>query len=225
MIEIFLYDNRDGLEREPYELLYGWMSEVEKEKINRFKLVKDKQNTLIGRTMIKKIISKKMNVKCSDIDFTANKFGKLYLNNDLPLEFNISHSKDLIACSVGTRQNGIDVEKIKNIDGKSISKHFFQEQEHQRLMEMSDQEREICFFNLWTLKESYIKCIGKGLNISLKSFGFDVISADNIRPRDIPRNYKFKNFEINSYVLSVCGDNEEIRDKISWMSIKNLIER
>ncbi|MCQ1059980.1 4'-phosphopantetheinyl transferase superfamily protein [Photobacterium sp. ZSDE20] len=51
--------------------------------------------------------------------------------------------------------------------------NYFQPQEIKSLMQLglSDQRRR--FFDLWVLKESYIKATGLGLAQSLKSFGFD----------------------------------------------------
>ena len=52
-------------------------------------------------------------------------------------------------------------------------KHYFSGKELADLLELSKEEQRERFFDLWALKESYIKATGKGLATSLRSFSFE----------------------------------------------------
>ena len=56
---------------------------------------------------------------------------------------------------------GIDVEKIKDINIK-IADRFFSKEESGRFIQKEESERLKYFFDLWTLKESYIKAETEG---------------------------------------------------------------
>lgn len=95
------------------------------------------------------------------------------------LNFNISHSKEHLLIAVCQKEGkqvqlGVDIEHARsstNID--SIMKHYFSDTELTDLLELSKEEQRERFFDLWALKESYIKATGKGLATSLRSFSFD----------------------------------------------------
>ncbi|MBU3198520.1 4'-phosphopantetheinyl transferase superfamily protein [Clostridium estertheticum] len=56
-----------------------------------------------------------------------------------------------------------------------------------------------CFYDLWTLKESYIKAIGRGLSIPFSSF--------NIKKNDYSisvRNTIIKTFALSNISLIIC---------------------
>ncbi|MEZ8824432.1 4'-phosphopantetheinyl transferase superfamily protein [Vibrio amylolyticus] len=93
--------------------------------------------------------------------------------------FNISHSQDrlIIAVCKNSDQNvllGVDIEHSReNTDIHAIMKHYFTQEEIAALETLSHVEQRERFFDLWALKESYIKATGQGLATSLKSFYFD----------------------------------------------------
>ena len=58
-------------------------------------------------------------------------------------------------------------------------KHYFSDAELTDLLELNKEEQRERFFDLWALKESYIKATGKGLATSLRSFSFDFSSLTN----------------------------------------------
>ena len=95
------------------------------------------------------------------------------------LNFNISHSKEHLLIAVCQKagkpvQLGVDIEHSRNSTNiDSIMKHYFSDKELSDLLELSKEEQRERFFDLWALKESYIKATGKGLATSLKSFSFD----------------------------------------------------
>lgn len=99
------------------------------------------------------------------------------------LHFNISHSSSIIACGVTMNaQIGIDVEekqrKIKS-NILAFARRYFSLHEVEYLISISDTEvQRQEFIKLWTLKEAYVKALGKGFSAApFKTFTIHVKSA------------------------------------------------
>ncbi|UXM83599.1 4'-phosphopantetheinyl transferase superfamily protein [Shewanella seohaensis] len=120
--------------------------------------------------------------------------GKPSLNHEqflsTGIEFNLSHSGDWLLIALaqdddkGENANtaqprlglGVDIERARaSTHIYPILNHYFSAIETEGLLalEGEDAQRQR-FFDLWALKESYIKATGLGLAQSLKSFGFDL---------------------------------------------------
>ena len=70
------------------------------------------------------------------------------------------------------KEVGIDVEKVKG-DRRKIAKRFFTTSEISDMELLGNETEQVhYFYQLWTLKESYMKAIGRGMTMSLKSFAF-----------------------------------------------------
>ncbi|XP_024629317.1 uncharacterized protein [Medicago truncatula] len=88
-----------------------------------------------------------------------------------PLHFNISHTSSLIACGVTVGSPiGIDVEekqrRLKN-DILAFARRYFSPHEVEMLAHIVDPElRRQEFIKLWTLKEAYVKALGRGFSAS-----------------------------------------------------------
>jgi 4'-phosphopantetheinyl transferase len=85
------------------------------------------------------------------------------------------------------------------------------------------------FYEIWTLKESYIKCLGKGLSIPLKSFSISINDGIiTVITEYENKEYMFKRFEVEQdYKIAACSINnadEEIPDYLIWINQNNLIE-
>ncbi|KAF2296450.1 hypothetical protein GH714_038229 [Hevea brasiliensis] len=96
------------------------------------------------------------------------------------LHFNISHSSSMIACGVTSNSRiGIDVEekqrKIKN-NILAFARRYFSLHEIEYLSSISDSEvQHQEFIKLWTLKEAYVKALGKGFSAApFKTFTIHV---------------------------------------------------
>ena len=107
--------------------------------------------------------------------FSANAYGRpeiLLEPGDLPLRFNLSHSRGLVAVAVTRERDvGIDVEAV---DPERLSLDLaaatFAPSEVAYVRSLSPAERPEALFALWTLKEAYIKAVGRGLSLPLDSF-------------------------------------------------------
>ena len=77
--------------------------------------------------------------------------------------FSLSHSGDMVICAVGDKSVGCDIERSAQAREK-VAERFFAPEEIEYLSRFSGDMLNREFFRLWTMKESYIKMTGEGLN-------------------------------------------------------------
>ena len=134
--------------------------------------------------------------------------GKPYFKNYNNLYFNGTHSSDLFAVIMSDEADvGIDAEKIIDRDYLSIAKEYFYESEYKYLE--SSLKLEIDFFTIWTLKEAYIKMLGKTIFDIKNSIEIDLIERV-IRKSN---NLFFSSFILDdSYIISLCYDMKDSKE-------------
>lgn len=171
---------------------------------HRYGLEERKIEFLLGRYLVKNICSHYLHKKPQEIIITKNEYGKPYLPGS-DVKFNISHSYGVVACAatIGA-EIGVDIEKISN-DITGVVKRFFTPKEIDYLFNLDPGNKNREAYRLWTMKEAYIKAIGKGLFTPLDSFDlFDLFGEYDVF---------FYSTELNAdYYLSVArknGKNEE----------------
>jgi len=185
-----------------------------RQRIARFVHKQDKIRTLIGEILIRMTITEQLGIKNEEIVFAKNSYGKPYLRNDPGFYFNISHSGDFVVAAVDDKPVGIDIEQVEHIDDyRRIAEKYFTESELAYITK-NDCDNLGRFFEIWTAKESYIKCRGKGLSIPLKSFSIE-INGGNIQaiPDDEQNQFLFKQLTVDTgYKLTVCSLGGDIPD-------------
>ena len=147
-------------------------SEYVKSKVRKLKNNGAKKETLGAYWLLHKACEE-LGLNNLDGEIATDEHGKPYFVNARDKYFNISHSHDRVMCAIGDVPVGCDVQKIGNKSERAIkiAKRFFTKEEFEKLMNTEEEkERNGFFFEMWALKESYIKCVGGGLNIPLDSF-------------------------------------------------------
>jgi len=101
-----------------------------------------------------------------------NEYNKPYLENEI--YFNLSHSGDIVICAISNEQEiGIDIEEMKPINIWEFDTIFTKNE----LEIMNNSSHPVfTFYKYWTIKESVIKAIGKGLALPLSEV---VVSDDD----------------------------------------------
>jgi len=196
-------------------------------KVEKFINKKDKIRALIGEMLIRTIIYKELKIKNKNIGFDKNPYGKPFLRGYPKFNFNISHSGEFVVCAIDDKSIGIDIEQVKPIEYKEIAKNFFTVSEFEYIDKEDLNFRLGKFYEIWTLKESYIKCCGKGLSIPLKSFSVDIDQYENIKViiNDKYSEHVFKRFDIEPcYKMVVCSVNKEISNNIIIIEQNKLIK-
>ncbi|ALZ61756.1 4'-phosphopantetheinyl transferase sfp [Bacillus cereus] len=130
-----------------------------------------------------------------------------------------------MVCTTANFNVGIDIEKISEIEALKLAKEFFSADEFYDISNMNSDEQINCFFDLWTLKESYIKTIGKGLYTPLNSFSIKKESRTSISYKHIPKNFYFKQYNIDpNYKLSACATRDEFPQEIIIKDINTICQ-
>lgn len=171
-------------------------------KFNRLKLTDDKKRCVAGGLFIKKFLS--------GAKISVNDFGKPTADNDL--HFNISHSGDYVLFALSDREIGCDIEKARDINPEKLGKIVFCDNEMTAIKNSADKLQ--CFFDLWTRKESLLKCIGKGFHQSSKSVD---VSREFCQIAE--NTYHFKMWHKDSYTASVCSSYETIPENIEFIRL------
>ena len=155
--------NIQELTTEEYENWYELMDAEKKARVDRFRFAEDKKRTVVGDMLARTAIAKWCQVPAQSIVFGKNNYGKPFAK-DLAVEFNVSHSGDLVVCAVSNHPVGIDVEQIRPMRD-SVAKRICSQAELEYLSDVAvDEEVRLNrFYEIWTGKEAYCKCVGTGI--------------------------------------------------------------
>lgn len=157
----YKHDIRDLTDAE-YNKWYSLMSENKRHRVDRLRFLDDKKRTVAGEMLARKAIAKWCGVTPGSIAFGIKEHGKPYAK-DLAVEFNISHSGDIVVCAVDDKPIGIDIEQIRPID-LTVAKRICTDEEllylfghtptEQNFTYTTDTKILTRFFELWTAKEA-----------------------------------------------------------------------
>ena len=137
------------------------------------------------------------------VKIARDAFNKPYLPEYPMVQFNLSHCKGMVACIISSKAVGIDVEPIRPFH-PAVMRKVCSHEEQKLIEEASCQEES--FFRLWTLKESYIKAVGKGLRLSMKQVCFQWTPDGQIISNQ--PEYQFRQVILeNQFILSICEKN------------------
>ncbi|WP_211750153.1 4'-phosphopantetheinyl transferase superfamily protein [Paenibacillus sp. Marseille-Q4541] len=196
-------------------------------KIYKFRKPDDRLRTLCGELLLQLYASERWGIDRTDLVKKYNPYGKPELAKYPAYHYNISHSGDWVVSAFDNNLVGVDIEKIAPIE-MSIAERFFSPSEVNLLWNQKEEQRQSFFYDLWTLKESYIKAEGAGLSIPLNSFSFEFQEHNKVdfyRSGEADSSWYFHQYTIDpGYALSVCGREPVFPKQVKAMSWDTLIQ-
>ncbi len=195
------------------------------DKINNYHFIKDKKLSCGAELLLNQMLLEE-NVTCPEYD--EDYYHKPYIKNH-EIQFNISHSEDIVACAISDKTVGIDIEYVdKDID-LDIAKNYFYDKEYENIIKSTNKADE--FFKYWVLKESFMKYTSLGFNLKLDEFNIE-INKDNIsvklknRQKTLQQirknenqninldNLYLKYFEYENYKLAITSQEKATNYKV-----------
>lgn len=138
----------------------------------------------------------------TDPGFVYGKCGKPYLKSG-EIFFNLSHSGNVAVCAVSTEEVGVDAQEVKPVDDKLI-RRICTDREYAFITEDKAQIRER-FCRVWTVKESLIKCLGRGLSLSPARIEVELGSGVKAFVDGVACNLYFKEYALAGYRITACS--------------------
>ncbi|MDR0971348.1 MAG: 4'-phosphopantetheinyl transferase superfamily protein [Bacteroidales bacterium] len=134
--------------------------------------------------------------------------GKPFFINNKDIFFNLSHTKNFIAIAFSNTDIGIDIEKKRKYK-KEIVKRFFHNKECSLLENIEDENlQDELFTRIWTIKEAYLKCTGKGIANNLNTFYITINDKNNtifeIKDNDTPVSLIHLYDKKTQLYISIC---------------------
>jgi len=131
-----------------------------------------------------------------DAGIAFGTYGKPSLSDYPDVHYNLSHANGITVCLISGCECGADAEKVRPYRPK-VMKRAFSESEAELVENAPESERDLLFFRIWTLKESYVKALGIGVSYPLKTAEF------LIKDNGIVTNAK--GFDFRQYILKEGG--------------------
>lgn len=168
----------------------------------RFLFEKDRHRFLVTRALVRDVLSHYVAREPHEWRFNCNQYGKPHIAEATGLSqdiaFNISHTDGLVTVAVSRdRALGVDIENVQRTAPLDIAERYFCATECRSMRRLPAARQATRFWELWTLKESYIKARGMGLSIPLDQFGFDLDIPNSVsigftaRLDDLPSRWQF----------------------------------
>jgi 4'-phosphopantetheinyl transferase len=183
------------------DFLFSFVSLEKRERLKRFSFFGAAHGSLLGDVLARVELCRITGLSNCELEFAVNSSGKPFLVNNFRVHYNISHAGNYVACVVGDVPVGIDIELVKSIGVKIVERFFVSDEQTYVL----SSQGEVCderFFEVWTKKESRIKCEGKGLFESLSSFSV----LNSIEP---PRVFYHCIYNNDRIIGHVCSSKKE----------------
>lgn len=187
------------------DFLFSFVSLEKRVRIERFSFFEAVRNSLLGDVLVRVELCRITGLSNRELVFDVNSHGKPFLVNTSGVHYNISHVGDCIVCVVGDVPVGVDVEFVKPFD-VSVVERFFTVDEQVYVLSSKCDVRNMRFFEVWTKKESRIKCEGKNLG-ALSSFSV----LDSLGQFGIFYHCVCYNGEVIGYVCSSKKESPSIR--------------
>lgn len=198
-----------------------------KSKISKFNFYSDLRRSLYGEMLARYMIIKEFNIKNNDIKFSYIENGKPIYTNQSEVHFNISHSENYVVGCIDINEVGIDIEYHSDIYLDLFDNNTIFSIEENNFIHKNGIKTP--FFNLWVLKESYLKYLGNGLLKALNEVNFvqngTLTNNVNFNKFNTDKNVRSHLINVfNNYSLAYTGqDNFEKIENVDQNNLEKLL--
>ncbi len=163
--EVHLWETSLSVGDEEVERNESLLSSDEQGYARSFTNARAKRQFIISRAKLRELLSAYAGLSSRDLRFGMTPEGKPFLATARELEFNLTHSGDLVLYGVAkSRPVGVDVERVREMPKAiELAKRFMLAEEHERVASAAPERRDREFLSLWVKREGTGKAYGVGI--------------------------------------------------------------
>lgn len=185
------YRFSEGIDADGICLAEGTLSSSERARSQRFRAIHDRRDYVIAHDLLRRTLSRYADVAPAEWEFAAAPGGKPALkygnrvrvdDRCASLSFSLSHTRGLVACVIADDLPlGVDVERVDHtLELHDLATLCCSSEEMTGLRRSGVIDPD-AFFELWTLKEAFVKATGEGVGRSLRALSFTLDARRGIR--------------------------------------------
>ena len=178
---LHLVDDVAIADPELLERYAAWLNPHEAARRQQFRFARHRHQYLVARALVRETLSLYCpGITPADWCFSLNAYGRPGLPSTpaCDIDFNLSHTDGRMVLAVCRAPSpGVDIERVDRpeIDLEDLIP-FLSATEATGLRGLAEPMRRRRFYDLWTLKEAYIKASGRGLSIPLRDFSIGFVA-------------------------------------------------
>ncbi len=208
MIKVYFFDTakcgwEDNENSPEFRRLCASLSGERQQKICRFRFAQGRFLSL-GAGLLLDYGLRRYGLRESEVAVGYRENGKPYLPDYPEIHFNLSHSGSIAMAVFAEQEAGCDIEQI-GVSDLRVARRFFAVPEQEKLEAAADlQESNEWFYRFWTLKESFIKATGKGMQMPLNEFCIHMGPPITVEAGGEWLDYGFQEFVLPGYKAAIC---------------------
>jgi 4'-phosphopantetheinyl transferase len=144
----------------------------ERARAARFRVDDARRRFVLARTVLRRTLARQLGCGPAEVELAEGEHGKPHLDGRWPRgpRFNLSHSGDLVVVALAESEVGVDIEQLRRVaNAEKLAHRFFSSSERARILATVGAERDRTFLRIWTQKEAYLKAIGAGVGMALRT--------------------------------------------------------
>ena len=141
------------------------ISAQRREQALRYRHELGQRQCVLAYLLLKRALREEFGITDNPV-FVYGEHGKPVLADYPDIHFSLSHCREAVACVVGSRPVGIDVESVRPLK-ESLVRYTMSEIEQQKIF--GAENPALMFTRLWTMKEASLKLTGEGLRDHLST--------------------------------------------------------
>lgn len=159
----------------------GLLDDEERDRAERFRVGAARRRFVIGRVMLRRVLSGFTGVEPERLCFAFSAYGKPRLV-DGELCFNLAHSGDAVVLAVAEDEVGVDVEELRPLStADRLARRICTPRELAELLALGAGVRSKAVLRLWTAKEAVLKALGSGIRGSMRSIEVSLDANGELR--------------------------------------------
>ena len=179
--------------------LWPLLSDQRAKRVDKYRYFKDRKLSALAYILLRYALIEEKGLD-EKVEFEFGPYGKPFIKGMPELQFSLSHSTMGIACGLANSPIGVDIADVdsRNLDCIKSAMH----PSEQKAINNS-QDKAHTFARFWSMKESYLKFIGTGIDENLSTINFSDYNESSF-------DYRFAKMQVidceKSVVTAYCSE-------------------